>query len=175
MGRKLTNKQRGYTSRWDRLSRQGRAHARFCALCGKPFTPDDPASTDHIDPLATFGPHLPTLDRVQVVHRSCNSRRARELERAQPEASPKRWPTRPALFTGKPGHRVWWGATGDVAPPSREDPGRRAGRPSRSAPRPSPSRSRPARPGRVRRLRSPGRAARPSCRGGRCPPSPARG
>jgi hypothetical protein len=125
MARKPTNKERGYTSRWDRLSRQARAHARFCAICGQPFTPEDPASTDHIDPLATFGPHLPTSDRVQVVHRSCNSRRARELERVAREASPKRWPTRPALVTGKPGHRVWWGAIQpqDLAPYPRDEPG----------------------------------------------------
>jgi hypothetical protein len=50
-------------------------------MCGKPFTPDDPASTDHIDPIAEFGPRLPTNDRVQAVHRSCNSRRARLREK----------------------------------------------------------------------------------------------
>jgi 5-methylcytosine-specific restriction endonuclease McrA len=125
MARRPTNKERGYTSRWDRLSRQARASARFCAICGRVFTPDDSATTDHIDPIAEYRPRLPAPVRVRVVHRSCNSRRARELERAQREASPKRRPTRSTLVTGKPGHRVWWGAIqpGDVAPPRRDDTG----------------------------------------------------
>jgi hypothetical protein len=84
MGRKPTNKQRGYTSRWDRLSRQARATARYCAICSKPFTPDDPASTDHIDPIAEFGPRLPTPDRI----RSCTE--------AATADEPGCWSSRPA-------------------------------------------------------------------------------
>jgi hypothetical protein len=72
MAGKPTNKERGYTSRSDRLSRQARATATFCAICGKKFAPDDPAATDPIDPIAEFEPRLPTADRMQVVHRSSN-------------------------------------------------------------------------------------------------------
>ena len=72
----------GYGSAWARLSRQARAQATHCAICGGSFTPEDPAASDHIDPVAEYGPRLPSPDRIQVVHRSCNSRRARLRERA---------------------------------------------------------------------------------------------
>jgi hypothetical protein len=120
MARKPTNKQRGYTSRWDRLSRRARAHARFCAICGQAFTKEDPASTDHLDPISEFGPRLPSPDRIQVVHRSCNSRRARQLEqqaraRARPELELDGELDRPAppprVRVGSSRYpRVWLGA-----------------------------------------------------------------
>jgi 5-methylcytosine-specific restriction endonuclease McrA len=47
--------------------------ATVCALCGKPPTPDDPLTVDHIVPLVHGGTHH--SGNLRPAHSSCNSRR----------------------------------------------------------------------------------------------------
>jgi hypothetical protein len=80
---------------------------RICWICHLPGAD----AVDHLDPIAEHGPALPPLDRLAAVHTSCNSRRARELERAKREQLTRSsWPARHQFVTGAPGRRVWWGA-----------------------------------------------------------------
>jgi 5-methylcytosine-specific restriction endonuclease McrA len=118
----MAERNAAYRGHWAKVSKLVIARDRgICHICNLPGAD----TADHLDPVSRHGPGIPALDRLAAAHRSCNSRRARELERAQREANPKRWPTRPALVTGKPGHRVWWGAIQpqDPAPYPRDDPG----------------------------------------------------
>lgn len=46
------------------------ASATHCALCGKPPTPTDPLTADHIQPLTAGGTHA--LPNLQAAHGSCN-------------------------------------------------------------------------------------------------------
>jgi 5-methylcytosine-specific restriction endonuclease McrA len=49
------------------------ARSYVCAICGKPPTPTDPLTADHITPRLLGGPDHPT--NYRAAHRTCNSRR----------------------------------------------------------------------------------------------------
>lgn len=49
--------------------------AQVCAICGRPPTPDDPLTADHIIPRSKGGTDGP----LRAAHRSCNSRRGARL------------------------------------------------------------------------------------------------
>jgi 5-methylcytosine-specific restriction endonuclease McrA len=77
-----TTTQRGLGADWQALTRKAWAtYPPICHLCRQPIDRSlpktDPMSgtIDHLDPRATHGKSLPTLDRVRPAHRSCNSTR----------------------------------------------------------------------------------------------------
>lgn len=64
-----TRHQRGYTNDWLRLVRIAIKEQPWCASCGAQHD----LTGDHITPLSAGG--MSTLDNVQVLCRSCNSRK----------------------------------------------------------------------------------------------------
>jgi len=54
-----------------------RASATACYLCGKPFTPDDPAVADHVHPRAYGGTDDPS--NLRAAHKSCNGRKGSQM------------------------------------------------------------------------------------------------
>lgn len=73
--RRGTTAERGYGSRWRRLSERARARQPWCSVCG---TSED-LTVDHLVPLAAGGPRHPRLGDVIVLCRSCNSRKGARL------------------------------------------------------------------------------------------------
>jgi len=61
------------TYAYQQASRHIRATATHCWLCHEPFTPDDPATADHIIPRSQGG--TDAMDNLRAAHLSCNSRR----------------------------------------------------------------------------------------------------
>lgn len=62
---------------YGRAARQVKEAAQFCALCGQPFTADDPPVADHILPRALGGSDR--IENLRAAHRSCNARRGKSL------------------------------------------------------------------------------------------------
>lgn len=48
-----------------------RQREKYCHICGKRFTKDDPATLDHVVPLKKGGSH--DAGNIALAHRSCNS------------------------------------------------------------------------------------------------------
>jgi 5-methylcytosine-specific restriction protein A len=71
--------QRGYGPEWRRISAEVTANARCCHWCGGPFTKDNPATADHIVPVARGGTH----ERSNLVPscRRCNSQRGGQMRK----------------------------------------------------------------------------------------------
>jgi 5-methylcytosine-specific restriction protein A len=74
-----TAAQRGYGAGWRRISAEVTASAPCCHWCGGGFTTDNPATADHIVPVARGGTH----DRSNLVAacRRCNSRRGGQMRK----------------------------------------------------------------------------------------------
>jgi 5-methylcytosine-specific restriction endonuclease McrA len=70
-----------------------RASATVCHICGKPFTPDDPAVADHIHPRAFGGSDH--ISNLAAAHKSCNGRKGATLpswsERQGPGLARRVW------------------------------------------------------------------------------------
>ena len=58
--------------------RRLRSSRKTCPLCGVRFGEDNPASVDHVIPLAAGGTH--TRDNLRVCCKSCNSRRGASFD-----------------------------------------------------------------------------------------------
>jgi 5-methylcytosine-specific restriction endonuclease McrA len=54
------------------------AQEHECWLCGKPATPDDPLTADHVIPIDEGGTNART--NLRAAHSSCNSRRGAERQ-----------------------------------------------------------------------------------------------
>lgn len=67
--RRGSSTQRGYGSAWHRLVEQAIRHHPYCAICDS----TDDLTGDHIVPLSQGGTN--TMSNVQVLCRSCNSRK----------------------------------------------------------------------------------------------------
>jgi 5-methylcytosine-specific restriction endonuclease McrA len=65
------------TGTYTRNAAKVRAAATTCYLCGLPFTPDDPAVADHVQPRAYGGSD--NITNLQAAHRSCNGRKGATL------------------------------------------------------------------------------------------------
>ena len=70
VGVKRSAARRGYDATWQRLSRMAIALQPWCSQCGS----KEDLTGDHITALAN-GNRRPTLDGIQVLCRSCNSRK----------------------------------------------------------------------------------------------------
>jgi hypothetical protein len=66
-----------YTRVAKRVRDDALARGLPCAICGQPFTADDPPVADHVLPRLLGG--ADTEDNLRAVHLSCNGRRGREL------------------------------------------------------------------------------------------------
>lgn len=66
--RRRTNARTHYKGDWAKLSRRLRQSASRCAICRQPFTPDNPATLDHVAPRSRAA-------GLQVLCRRCNSRK----------------------------------------------------------------------------------------------------
>lgn len=71
-----TGTERGYNSRWDRLSRRMIRRQPWCTWCGE----TEDLTADHIVPLSRGGASSPA--NVQVLCRACNTRRRHQDERS---------------------------------------------------------------------------------------------
>jgi 5-methylcytosine-specific restriction enzyme A len=80
-----TAAQRGYGNEWRKVSAQVTAGATACHWCEGEFTEADPATADHLVPLARGGTN--DLANLVPAHRTCNSRRGGQM-RKQKHASP---------------------------------------------------------------------------------------
>jgi 5-methylcytosine-specific restriction endonuclease McrA len=65
------------TGTYTRNAAKVRAAAVTCYLCGLPFTPDDPAVADHVEPRAYGGSD--NIINLRAAHRSCNGRKGAHL------------------------------------------------------------------------------------------------
>lgn len=65
-----SRQRRGYNSPWYKLSKRAIKAQPYCSVCGS----ETDLTTDHVDPATKGRPGL-TLDDVQVLCRSCNSRK----------------------------------------------------------------------------------------------------
>jgi len=74
-GQPTKRRRRGSTHAYRKQRAITLANATACALCGRPFTADDPAETDHIVAHADGGTHA--ASNLRAAHRSCNRRRGR--------------------------------------------------------------------------------------------------
>lgn len=74
--RRGTTKARGLGGTHRRRAEGVVKAAAYCAICGKPPTPTDPLTADHIVPRALGGVDSP----LRAVHRSCNSRRGSGMQ-----------------------------------------------------------------------------------------------
>jgi 5-methylcytosine-specific restriction endonuclease McrA len=68
-----TRQERGYGADYQRARRELVACAELCAWCGRPASPADPMTADHLVPLSEGGG---IEGNLVPAHRSCNSRRA---------------------------------------------------------------------------------------------------
>lgn len=78
-----TAAQRGYGTGWRRISADVIAGATCCHWCGGGFSKDNPATADHVLPVARGGTH--ERQNLVAACRSCNSRRGGQLRKRKPE------------------------------------------------------------------------------------------
>jgi hypothetical protein len=62
-----------------------------CVICNKEFTKKNPATKDHIIPVARAGPF--TMENTQAVHKSCNSKKNAKIDKSNIVS----WVARPDL------------------------------------------------------------------------------
>jgi 5-methylcytosine-specific restriction endonuclease McrA len=62
--------------------------ASHCAICGEPFTPQDPPTRGHIIALANGGSNDPS--NFQAEHRSCNLRKGANAD-PEPKRASRQW------------------------------------------------------------------------------------
>jgi 5-methylcytosine-specific restriction endonuclease McrA len=76
-----TTTQRGLGRSWQRVAKAAIARQPWCSDCGQPARPGDPLTGDHIVARVEGGRGDP--DNVDVVHRSCNTKRENARRRRQ--------------------------------------------------------------------------------------------
>lgn len=81
--RRAARKAIAYGPGYRKARRETLKDAAVCAICGKPPTPDDPLTADHLIPVALAA----GSSRLRPAHASCNSSRggrlAAELRRSE--------------------------------------------------------------------------------------------
>ena len=80
--RRGTAASRGYDYEWQRLCAQAIADNPQCCKCGTSGSSDNPLTGDHIVPLAHGGTSV--RENVQVLCRSCNSRKGNRINAHHP-------------------------------------------------------------------------------------------
>jgi hypothetical protein len=71
------NPRNGQAPTYTRNAAKVRANANLSYLCGKPFTADDPAVADHVQPRAYGGSD--DISNLKAAHKSCNGRKGANL------------------------------------------------------------------------------------------------
>lgn len=79
----MTTTQAGLGWKWQQLCKRAwLLYGDVCHLCGK----QGADTIDHLDPRATHGVRVPTLDRVRPAHRRCNARRGASPMQVSPRS-----------------------------------------------------------------------------------------